>query len=58
MTSKIKVVILYLWLGEKDEVIRSEILKRKFKIDREDTDWEREYLGERFYNEINKEVER
>lgn len=48
-----------------DEIVRCEILKKKFKIDREDiiryykdTDWEREYLGERFYNEINKEVER
>lgn len=48
-----------------DEIVRGEILKRKFKIDREDiiryykdTDWEREYLGERFYNEINKEIER
>ena len=48
-----------------DEIVRYEILKRKFKIDREDiiryykdTDWEREYLGERFYNEINKEIER
>lgn len=48
-----------------DEIIRGEILKKKFKIDREDiiryykdTDWEREYLGERFYNEINKEIEK
>jgi hypothetical protein len=48
-----------------DEIIRCEILKRKFKIDREDiiryykdTDWEREYLGERFYNEINEEIEK
>lgn len=48
-----------------DEIVRCEILKKKFKIDREDiiryykdTDREREYLGERFYNEINKEVER
>lgn len=48
-----------------DEIVRCEILKRKFKIDREDiiryykdTDWEREYLGERFYNEINKEIEK
>lgn len=47
-----------------DEIIRGEILKKKFKIDREDiiryykdTDWEREYLGERFYEEIKKEVE-
>lgn len=37
----------------------------KFKIDREDiisyykdTDREREYLGERFYNEINEEIEK
>lgn len=48
-----------------DEIIRGEILKKKFKIDREDiiryyrdTDWEREYLGERFYEEIKKEVEK
>lgn len=48
-----------------DEIIRGEILKKKFKIDREDiiryykdTDREREYLGERFYGEIKKEVER
>ena len=48
-----------------DEIIRCEILKRKFKIDREDiiryykdTDREREYLGERFYNEINEEIEK
>ena len=39
--------------------------KKKFKVDKEDiiryykdTDWEREYLGERFYEEIKKEVER
>lgn len=48
-----------------DEIVRYEILKKKFKIDKEDiiryykdTDWEREYLGERFYEEIKKEVER
>lgn len=48
-----------------DEIVRCEILKKKFKIDKEDiiryykdTDWEREYLGERFYEEIKKEVER
>ena len=48
-----------------DEIVRCEILKKKFKIDKDDIiryykdmDWEREYLGERFYNEINKEVER
>ena len=48
-----------------DEIVRCEILKKKFKVDKEDiiryykdTDWEREYLGERFYNEINKEVDR
>ena len=48
-----------------DEIVRCEILKKKFKVDKEDiiryykdTDWEREYLGERFWNEINKEIER
>lgn len=48
-----------------DEIVRCEILKKKFKVDKEDiiryyrdTDWEREYLGERFYEEIKKEVER
>ena len=48
-----------------DEIVRCEILKKKFKIDKDDiiryykdTDWEREYLGERFYNEINKEIEK
>lgn len=48
-----------------DEIIRCEILKKKFKVDKEDiiryyrdTDWEREYLGEKFYEEIKKEVER
>ena len=41
------------------EIVRCEILKKKFKVDKEDivryyrdTDWER------FYNEINKEVEK
>ena len=48
-----------------DEIVRCEILKKKFRVDKEDiiryykdTDWEREYLGERFYEEIKKEVER
>lgn len=48
-----------------DEIVRGEILKKKFKVDKEDiiryyndTDWEREYMGERFYEEIKKEVER
>lgn len=48
-----------------DEIVRCEILKKKFKIDKadiiryyKDTDWEREYLGERFYEEIKKEVEK
>lgn len=48
-----------------DEIVRCEILKKKFKVDKEDiiryykdTDWEREYLGERFYEEIKKEVEK
>lgn len=48
-----------------DEIVRCEILKKKFKVDKEDiiryykdTDWEREYLGEKFYEEIKKEVER
>ena len=48
-----------------DEIVKCEILKKKFKVDKEDiiryyrdTDWEREYLGERFYEEIKKEVER
>jgi hypothetical protein len=35
-----------------DEIVRCEILKKKFKVDKEDTDWER------FYEEIKKEVER
>lgn len=48
-----------------DEIVRCEILKKKFKVDKEDiiryyrdTDWEREYLGEKFYEEIKKEAER
>lgn len=48
-----------------DEIVRCEILKKKFKVDKEDiiryyrdTDWEREYLGEKFCGEIKKEVER
>lgn len=48
-----------------DEIVRCEILKKKFKVDKEDiiryyrdTDWEREYLGEKFYEEIKKEVEK
>lgn len=40
-------------------------MEREFKVDKEDiiryyrdTDWEREYLGEKFYEEIKKEVDR